>query len=618
MDNTLISAVPQSQNGEELEVGGIAQYLSELSNDGPLPQGIEPKIEIASFQPEDVSFIDNDWLIKVTKVQAWLCLDQPIGLDDSLSVTAISLMEQISPDPAENCVEVSEDVVMLTELGAQHLETYLSRAVAHREAFIEAIEDDRSITEASEEWRVLWEESRSLAKHPEAIKAEVMTMKIRNFSDLAKDGQIELNPSYQRDNVWSNSDSQVLIDSILRGIPLPSIILNQVEGEDTLQIVDGKQRLTAILRFIGQHPAAREFARSKKDGEAEFDQNPKKFIRKHHLKSREIAENYLPFRISRYPSGDPLHALSGKYYHEIKDMDISHGQTKVKVRHIFENLNSKYLIPVIVYENTRIQDIHHVFSIYNKQGKKLNAEELRNATYHHLALTKLLLVLGGDRPNPDDLAPYLPPDVKSNIGEVGQTLRDRGFGTLRFKRTKVLSWVCALLLQEPGRTVTGISTPSTASHIDALLKSISDKQGAHPLFKNTALVSLAKDIKTAVLLHAELEDAWSPRFRSKKGHASRWEELPLVASLLATVILVATGKSTLLAERLPAVREFTNANLGPTKTQNKTQWEYISRIVAGVLCTLDVDRETAASALKDRYGYSCLDVIYSLAGILEA
>ncbi|SOY39719.1 conserved hypothetical protein [Cupriavidus taiwanensis] len=601
---------------DELELGGIAQYLADLSQDGPLPLDVDQQRPIP-FQAESISFVDNDWLFRVLAVQLWLCLDRPIGLDTPPQQAALDLMDQICPGPVESCLTINGDIVALTELGVQHLDTRLSRASAHREAFLEALDDGQALRQATDEWRQLWEESSALARQPAAIKAEVKTLTIRNFSDFAKDDDLELNPSYQRDSVWSISDSQLLIDSILRGIPIPSIILNQLEEDRKLQIVDGKQRLTAILRFIGQHPTAREYVRNL-GAEAEFDKDTKKFLRKHHLKSREIAEHYLPFRVMRYDANDPLHKLSGKYYSEIKDVEIPVGQNKIQVREIFDKAHSKYSIPVILYENTRLQDIHHVFSIYNKQGKKLNAEELRNATYHHVGLTKLLLVLSGDRPFSEELAPYLPDDLRSTVGDIGEALKDRGFGTMRFKRTKVLSWVCALLLHSPNSRDGNYAAPSTASHIDALLEAISDKPGQHPLSQKNALITLARDIETAVTTHAEVEDAWSPRFRSKKGVASGWEELPLVGSLLSTLILAATGEIQRLSEAIPAVRAVTEANPGPKKTQNKTQWSYIGQVTTSILQTLGIDLDTATTILTKRYGYSCLPVLSAMAAMAEA
>ena len=51
---------------------------------------------------------------------------------------------------------------------------------------------------------------------------------------------------------------------------------------------------------------------------------------------------------------------------------------------------------MITYKQVTSEQIHEVFSLYNKQGKHLNAEEIRNALYHHLAFMKALVVTAGD------------------------------------------------------------------------------------------------------------------------------------------------------------------------------------------------------------------------------
>ena len=185
---------------------------------------------------------------------------------------------------------------------------------------------------------------------------------------------------------------------------------------------------------------------------------------------------------------------------------------------------------------------------------------------------------------------------------------------MRFKRTKVLSWMCAILLHEPNSGRGGsYVTPSTASHIDALLRAISSAQGAHPLYQHTTLVTLARDVRKAVELHAQMEDAWAPKFRNKKGFASRWEELPLVASLIVAFILSATGQANKLEAQVGAVREFTNAHLGPAKTQNKTQWGYIAEISVGIMALLGVNIEDTSAALVRKYGYSCVGCLENIA-----
>lgn len=72
----------------------------------------------------------------------------------------------------------------------------------------------------------------------------------------SRDGDgLLLDPPYQRGDVWGVKRQQNLIRSILLGIPIPSLIINdrfQAGWKDDYRIavIDGKQRITAILRFL--------------------------------------------------------------------------------------------------------------------------------------------------------------------------------------------------------------------------------------------------------------------------------------------------------------------------------------------------------------------------------
>ena len=62
-------------------------------------------------------------------------------------------------------------------------------------------------------------------------------------------GKLLVNRRYQRKLVWTVSEKQKLIDSILLGYPLPLILL--AENKDSCyEIIDGMQRLNAIFTFI--------------------------------------------------------------------------------------------------------------------------------------------------------------------------------------------------------------------------------------------------------------------------------------------------------------------------------------------------------------------------------
>jgi hypothetical protein len=78
-------------------------------------------------------------------------------------------------------------------------------------------------------------------------------------------------------------------------------------------------------------------------------------------------------------------------------------------------------------------------------------------------------------------------------------------------------------------------------------------------------------------------------------------------------VLVATGQSERITESIDRVRMFTAASPGPSKTQNKTQWEYIATVAIGVLRVVKFVPTDAIEVLEQRYDYNCVDVLSAIA-----
>lgn len=77
---------------------------------------------------------------------------------------------------------------------------------------------------------------------------------IREFSSMLEDGDLVLQPEYQRKYVATPSISSKLIESILMDVPIPVIYLAE-EQDGTYSVIDGQQRLTSFLSFIkGEYP----------------------------------------------------------------------------------------------------------------------------------------------------------------------------------------------------------------------------------------------------------------------------------------------------------------------------------------------------------------------------
>ena len=81
--------------------------------------------------------------------------------------------------------------------------------------------------------------------------------KIVSISDLVQwhnKEELELSPKYQRNNVWNEKAKAYLIDTIVRGLPIPPIFLRQTVDVNTKktyrEVIDGQQRVRAILEYV--------------------------------------------------------------------------------------------------------------------------------------------------------------------------------------------------------------------------------------------------------------------------------------------------------------------------------------------------------------------------------
>lgn len=156
-------------------------------------------------------------------------------------------------------------------------------------------------------------------------------------------GLLQLDPPWQRGDVWGLRKKRALIDSVMLGIPLPSLIFHKRRNESgqTITVIDGKQRLTALYQFYDNQ-----------------------------------------WRLGRYPAGSPLHPLSGKAFAGLSNEQRSKfKRTQITCIH-FENLPSRVL--------------YRIFELYNISGIRLNATEIRNAVFHDHPIHRMLFSLAGE------------------------------------------------------------------------------------------------------------------------------------------------------------------------------------------------------------------------------
>lgn len=117
---------------------------------------------------------------------------------------------------------------------------------------------------------------------------------------------VDINPDYQRGNVWTQEQEEKLIDSIFNQINIGAFIFAQKNWskgfdvvDDMYEIVDGKQRITAILHFVQgkikykglfyyeMHPFNRRFFESTQILMGELNFRNKSYDKK------EVLENFI-------------------------------------------------------------------------------------------------------------------------------------------------------------------------------------------------------------------------------------------------------------------------------------------------------------------------------------
>ena len=175
------------------------------------------------------------------------------------------------------------------------------------------------------------------------LERNATTISIASFHEQNQLKKFNYNPPYQRRSVWSDEKQSYFIDSILRNFPIPPIFLHRKIDSDTgktnFDVIDGKQRLTAIARFISNEiPAANE-----------------------------------------YGTAEETSLLDGAYF---KDLSSDEKLSEFKASFW------KYDLPVEYIDPTDVGLIEDVFDRLNRNGEPLKGQELRNAQHHSTALMK--------------------------------------------------------------------------------------------------------------------------------------------------------------------------------------------------------------------------------------
>jgi hypothetical protein len=91
-------------------------------------------------------------------------------------------------------------------------------------------------------------------EYAEQIASNSSNWTINQFKKALTDKSLHLRPPFQRNLVWNDDQKSFLVDSILRGLPVPEIyvqVSTSADGDESIVVVDGQQRISACLSFLG-------------------------------------------------------------------------------------------------------------------------------------------------------------------------------------------------------------------------------------------------------------------------------------------------------------------------------------------------------------------------------
>jgi len=442
----------------------------------------------------------------------------PAGMQELV----LELLQRLEPDlvseDIDAFIEDGQPTAFCYEIVLSHLENAISDATGDESG--EAEDADTEDEEADEE---------EFEDSFEPINASVKQIDVTHLFNLVERGRLDLQPSWQRRDVWSLKKKRELIQSLLLGIPLPSIIIHK--HDETISIIDGKQRLTAIVKFMRN-------------------------------------EFKLPsFEVQR---GHPLYECRGAWF--------AKEQKKSLPEAIRDNLEL-CLIPVLEFNDVNERRLRQIFHLYNVSGTRLNAAEIRNAVYQSNPIHKVVYFLAGEASPAPDLGTGDFDEQESFSQELRATLPS----TERYAAVGFLSRYLGYSRAAQADRSKPFSLASTAVTINRFFDYASRDE-------NPAAV--AREIIHAFRRAGDwfdIDDDRSAFYRRDEKGRRKFNALVATTNMIASRFLHDAIESDLITE-VDAANAAESVQVPyPKKQQRATIWDYQARLLIGLRNALGID-----------------------------
>jgi len=311
----------------------------------PLEKGREQIIQ------EIVTFLAiNGGIVPGTISEFWyqVALSFNVKPDESVLTTAREVLKSLNEEWDEDYVDENASAPSLEayETLYEHVRTMPLRDEGERGQLLPEVEgedeEDDNIGSLKEE----------VAFQTERTNSEIDSV----LNQIGRQDLI-LNPDWQRSFVWKLKKQRRLVESILLGLPIPSLLLFREPKTGARYVIDGRQRLETIARFRASKP---------KKGEDPVRPRFKTF----------------PRSVEGWRDGEALHSAAGKYYDDLPVAWKAKFDQAALQLHTFINLP--------------LDKLYQIFKRYNTGAEQLRAAEVRNAVYQASPLHAMMYRIAGE------------------------------------------------------------------------------------------------------------------------------------------------------------------------------------------------------------------------------
>lgn len=188
--------------------------------------------------------------------------------------------------------------------------------------------------------------SSEIRDNAKKVHTTEMKMSIGEIISIYNDEEIIIQPEFQRLFRWKKEQKSRFIESILIGIPIPTIFVQQME-DGTWELIDGLQRISTILEFVG----------ILKDDKGEY-----------YPRLKLMSTKFLP-------------SLNGMTYEDFKNNQYQEESTRyfdMETKRIFKRMPLTIQIVKRTSDNTTKYEL---FDRLNSGGSALTNQEIRNAVF---------------------------------------------------------------------------------------------------------------------------------------------------------------------------------------------------------------------------------------------